>query len=293
MTNPNVQIPADRLLDPMLAELVSKLSMEKPNWFFRQVKNETGYNHAMRMGEKAPEGKRYIRELDVFQDNRSAGSIWVEQQYRYRGEDRKNFVVSSKRIDNGRQRNKMASTKVDVAVRNAKKYFDPPKTGEIIYEMQDLAGDRLGRALVGLKSYIQNSHAFGSGRSLTAQRYLHALLTGAPVDPLHEAELRAAFCTTKFEEELSKYLLAESMSKRTYKTITVIEGDYCMFAEDVNYTSPEEANKAPVLSLSFEQLPEDYQNKVAVLQLMQDNEVVLDVGFRLSETTFLVVVDDA
>ena len=289
MTNPNVQIPADRLLDPMLAELVSKLSMEKPNWFFRQVKNETGYNHAMRGGDKAPDGTRYIRDVDVIQDNRIAGRVSIEIEYRYRGEDRKNYVVSSTRIDNGRKRNKMTSTKVDVAVRNAKKYFDPPKTGEIIYEMQDLAGDRLGRALSGLKSYVGNGHVLRGSGSIVAQRYLHSVLTGAPVNPLHEAELRAAFCTTKFEEELSKYLLAESMSKRTYKTITVIEGDYCMFAEDVNYTSPEEANKAPVLSLSFEQLPEDYQNKVAVLQLMQDNEVVLDVGFRLSETTFLVV----
>ena len=90
--NPNVQIPADRILDPMLAELVSKLSMEKPNWFFRQAKNETGYSHAMRMGERAPEGKRYIRELGVFQDNRLAGSIWVEQ-------DRKSTRLNSSHTD--------------------------------------------------------------------------------------------------------------------------------------------------------------------------------------------------
>ena len=199
--NPNVQIPADRLLDPMLGELVQKLTMDKPNWFFRELKNETGYNHALRNGERAPEGKRFVRGLSVIQDNRVAGQVWVETKYSYRGENSHIYVVKSNRIDNGRKGNKMASTKVDVATRNAKKFFDPPKTGEIIYEMQDLAGDRLGRALVGLKSYIQHNHALGSGRSLTAQRYLHALLTGAPVDPLHEAELRAAFCTTKFEEE--------------------------------------------------------------------------------------------
>ena len=289
MTIANLQIPFDLRLDPMLEEMLKQLSRDKPNWFFRELKNETGYNHAMRNGERAPEGKRFVRGLSVIQDNRVAGQVWVETKYSYRSENSHIYVVKSNRIDNGRKGNKMASTKVDVAARNAKKFFDPPKTGEIIYEMQDLAGDRLGRALSGLKSYVGNGHALRGRGSIVSQRYLHSVLTGAPVNPLHEAELREAFCTTKYEEELSKYLLAEAMSKRTYKTITVIEGDYCMFADDMNYSTVEEAAKGMVLSLSFDQLPEDYQNKVAVLQLMQDNEVVLDVGFRLSETTFLVV----
>ena len=287
--NPNVQIPEDRLLDPMLAEFVSKLSMDKPNWFFRLTKDKANYNGTLQGVRIADESKRYVRALDVIQDNRIAGAVLVELEYRYRGDNRLNYVVVSNRIDNGRRGNKMATTKVDIAVRNAKKYFDPPRTGELLYDMMDDARDRLGRALAGLKSHVANHHAFNSGRGMIAQQYLHAVLTGAPVNLQHETELRGAFCTTKYEEELSKFLLAQSMQNRIYRTVAIIEGDYCMFADDTVVSCKDEAAKAAVLSLTFEQLPEDYQSKIAVLQLMQDNEVVLDVGFRLSETTFLVV----
>jgi hypothetical protein len=40
---------------------------------------------------------------------------------------------------------------------------------------------------------------------------------------------------------------------------------------------------------SFDELPEYMQNSIGVLQLMEDGELVDDVGYRLNDTNFLIL----
>ena len=125
--------------------------------------------------------------------------------------------------------------------------------------------------------------------SQIAQMYLHSLFMGTPPNPEHETILRETILSQKFEEGLSKYLLANAMQNHKYKVISIIDGDYCMYANDEKYPNKVEASKAEVLALPFEGLPTKFQDKLAVLQLMEDNEVVLDVGYRLNSDAFAVV----
>jgi hypothetical protein len=46
-----------------------------------------------------------------------------------------------------------------------------------------------------------------------------------------------------------------------------------------------------LLPLPFEQLPVSLQERIGVLQLVQDEEIVLDVGFRRSAGQYYVVFD--
>lgn len=293
MTIANLQIPEDLILDPMLADLVKQLSMDKPNWFFRERKRRTGrsyFKHKLNSHglADAPEGKSYLREVDVIQDGRSAGTVAVDIEYRYRGENRLNYVVCSDRINNGRKGNVMRTTKLDVAVRNAKKHFDPPKTGELLWDAAQAACESRDRVLSELSNAIHHHRMSGSNSVLQMQQFVRAMLSGQPVDKQLESELRTELFSPKYEETLANYMLADAMRGYQYVALSLIEGDYHMFADGEMVGSREAAAKATMWYGSFEQLPEEVQNKIAVLQLMQDKELVLDVGFRYNDSTFLI-----
>lgn len=291
----NLQIPEDLILDPMLADLVKQLSMDKPNWFFRERKKRSGRAHfknslASRGLADAPEGKSYLREVDVIQDGRSAGVVYVEIEYRYRGENRLNYVVCSDRIDNGRKGNVMRTTKLDVAVRNAKKHFDPPKTGELLWDAAQAAHDSRDRVINELSSALRHHRMSGTTSALRMQEFVRATLSGQPVDKQLESELREELFSSKYEETLANYMLADAMRKYAYVTISLIDGDYHMFGDGEMVGSREAAAKATMWCGSFEQLPRELQDKIAVLQLMLDRELVLDVGFKYNDSTFLIAM---
>lgn len=291
----NINIPSNMLLDPMLSELVHKLLLDKPNWFFRATSTRqlgNTYSHALRNGTTVPEGFRFIREVDVVQDGRVAGNLSVALEYRYRGDDRINYITRSDRIDNGRRGTAMRTTKLDTAARNAKKFFAPPQTSEILFEALDNARAGIHRAIHNLAYPIARDHVFRN-LGTVAQFYLHAQFTGQPVDPTDEELLRKAFLATEFTTNVEKYLLAQAMQDRTYTIVQSVEGSYCYFTDDVVYDtlSKEEAVKLTVKSCDFEELPDDWQNKLAVLQLMNDEELVLDVGFRYRDSVFLLVTN--
>lgn len=296
MTIANLQIPFDLRLDPMLEEMLKQLSRDKPNWFFRPHKERAGMiqksSRAVRdRGVTAPEGTYFISRVDVVQDGRVAGSIWVEEEYRYRSDNRYNYVVHSGRIENGRRGNTMKSTKMDVSIRNAKKHFEPLKTGEILYDMADDVQNSFGNTCSNLFGSLRHHTMSNSTHAIRMQLFIRDVLSGNTPRQDSEAFLREELFSAKYEESLSKYMLAARMEKRKYQLIGLIDGDYCTFAEDAKATCKEEAAKAPVWCGSFEQLPDDVQNKLAVLQLMENRELVLDVGYRHSEFAFLVVLD--
>ena len=244
-------------------------------------------------GERiADDTKYYVRCVAVLQGGREAGRIWLEQQYRYRSDDRKNYVIKSLHINNGRKGNQSATTKIDVAVRNAKKYFEAPKNGELLYDEMGNAIDMFQRCIQNLSYNIRRDVAFYGNRGTMAQMYLHSLFNGLPIDLAHEAELRATFTGDKFKTDLEHHLLGESMAKHKFKFIHVIDGDYCFFTgDDIDPSTVERgaAGKAEVTSCAFDELPETWQNRLGVLQLMKDCEIVLDTGYRHNQNTFIIV----
>lgn len=296
MTIANLQLPYDLRLDPMLEEMLKQLSMDKPNWFFRPHKERAGViNKSTRAvrdrGATAPEGTYFINKVDVVQDGRVAGVIWVEEEYRYRSDNRYNYVVNSTRINNGRKGNTMKSTKMDVSIRNAKKYFEPLKTGEMLYAMADDVQNSFDNTCSSLFGALRHHTMSGTTQAIRMQLFIRDVLSGNAPRKDTEASLREELFCSKYEEALSQYMLAGSMAKRKYQLVGLIDGDYCTFAEDAKVSCKEEAAKAPVWCGSFEQLPDNIQNKLAVLQLMENRELVLDVGYRHNEFAFLVALD--
>jgi hypothetical protein len=64
---------------------------------------------------------------------------------------------------------------------------------------------------------------------------------------------------------------------------------YAFFTDNELLESQSKAEKSEPQLVPFEALPLEWQNRLAVLQLMEDNEVVKDVGYRVDADKFLIV----
>lgn len=293
MKIPNLQLPYNLMLDPALAPVLEKLSIDKPNWFYKPVNIKQSrynpYEHNRSIGGvNAPDGFNYLTKVCVYQDGREAGSISVSTKHSWRtGKSAIEYCVQSERIDNGRRGKSMYSTKLDVTVRNAKKFFDPLKMGEVLYDETESAKYDYSRALSDLGAPIREYKDL-RGEMIRVQKYLHAHFNGIPISEERQASVKKLFGSA-FEENLSKYELAKRMQKLKHIVLYGADGGFYFWGEDEPPASKAEAATAPIMFLPFDDLPESIQNKVAVLQLMQDKEIVLDTGFRCSDNVFLVV----
>ena len=291
MKIPNLQLPYDLLPDPMLAEMLEKLSIERPNWFYHLPKvGRDIASSSVKNGTRSPEGMKFTRNVVVLENGSEAGRIAVEREYRYRGDDRFVYVIASRRIDNGRRGDRKSSSKLDVAVRNAKKHFDPIRRGEILYDAMGDVQNALSRNIGALNAPIANGWAIRSAH-VEVQNFVYAILKGIEPDPSDFTTVKECVLTPAFEDSMAKFQLGKAMAKRDYRVVMLTEDGYMMWAEDHAPSCTEEAKDAKVLILPFDMLPPGIQDKLAVLQLMQDRELVLDVGFRYNENLFLIAID--
>lgn len=277
-------------LDPQLAVLVEKLALKHPSWVFRSDAtvdrertsgkyNSRWYSHPIDGG--APDvDKHYVRLVNVLQDGLAAGTIEVEISYRRRSPQRWTYELHSPRIQNGRKGDSITTCDVNTAARTVTKYFEAPS----LKEMLTKAGDRAKMNLEG--SFRDLERPLDRGQYCPGlvhmQVALYNLLKGVPFD---ERYVREKLLTEAFETALANHELATRMRAMTYRRIIAFRGQYVFFrdaAEDSDTAQPE-LTVAP-----FEELPLPWQDKLAVLQLMRDSELVLDVGYRADESTFLI-----
>lgn len=292
MNIPNLTLDHDRVLDPMLRKVLEKLSLDKPNWRFTEPKNKHDRHGGRRSmeGKDAPEGSTYCHMIVVMEDDREAGRISVYHKYRRRGAE-PGYELRSKRIENGRRGNRMETIKLDVAVRNAKKFFESASIGETLFEAEDGARDELRRTIFGLQVYVINGHAFSRANQSVSQ-FMYATLTGRPILPTLHDEMKRLFVSKEFEEHLAKFELGEHMKRKNYTAMLEEDGGFYFWEDDANRPSDvASARKANALHLTFDDLPEYMQNKIAVLRLVENHELVLDVGFRVGDNMFLVAHD--
>jgi hypothetical protein len=103
---------------------------------------------------------------------------------------------------------------------------------------------------------------------------------------------RATVMNAKYENALSEYMLAQHMRHHPDGVIPIClmpEGLYAFFTGGELLGPKEKADKADVQLVPFEALPELWQDRLAVLQLLSDREMVKDVGYRLNDLNFLIV----
>jgi hypothetical protein len=286
----NVVIPQDDLvLDPHLKPFVEKLALECPN-FVLTSKGISEHFFSFRSvdGQNTPpDGKRFLQRLDV-RDKPTGeylGRIGVYRKYRSRGPDDIAMFVESWRITNERgARNTTYSTKLPSIMRTAKRALIPKGYEELLDHAKDEIEEAFLRSVRDLTSAIASGRLLPGSYNTTMQLYLYHSLTGAEVPPtIQFPDITPHFKTEKYKTGVEEFYLAKHMGKYhsddRIRYVVLHNGMY------VYRLKGDDA----IHSNSFDDLPDWMKDHIGVLQLMEDRELVKDVGFRLSDTHFAVL----
>lgn len=290
----HIRIPDGYELDPMLSELVNKLSMEKPDWVFDCMYKDaylTTNNHQRAVKQPGvAEEKRFLRKITIKNsEGQVMGTLRVDRESWGRFANSGNphiYIVESWRIHKERgNRNQTKTSKIESAVREAKKHFGAMTRKEFMEKASE--GIRSG-----FRDCTNNLVRAFQIQCDKLPIYTYATLHYSqmrclPVNETDAAEVRELVTSDKFEASLKDFLLSRTMSgyHRTDNMAFIVEyqGDFLVAGDVIG-------EDAPVARMRFEEMPQDWQERISVLQLMQDDELVLDVGYRKAHGRYFVVV---
>jgi len=291
----NVHVLGEKvLLEPTLAEFVNKLALVKPEWTFTFDSAKAKYHttsKCMQHNQLAPDDAEYAVRMDVTQNSRHLGVVSIQRNVSRDRTKKWCLAVASDSVAHSRQRGGTTkSTNMVTAIRNAKTYLKCPSLGKVVYHHASETWDHYDHALNRLEVTIDRGHNMPSVAG--AQILLNALVRNQTPDPILLSQFSVAMHNPKFEEALSQYMLAKHMRTLPQGAIPIylMEGLYAFFTDNELLRGPREvAEKSEPQLVPFEALPLEWQNNLAVLQLMENNEVVKDVGYRRYADHFVIV----
>jgi hypothetical protein len=282
----NIQIPDKRILDPFLAKLVNKLALDHPQWTFSSKKPNENVSPWPLVTQKdaegnsteAPDDYQYLRLVNVIEQGERLGRIWVN--LRYGRSTTAVYQIESWRIETQRgTRNATSTEKLDIAVRKVKKNFVRMNHAEMMDKAKESIGIGIYGTLRDLREPIYRTSLVKD--TVALQKYVFCLVRGLPMPDEIRTAIEPIFASDKYEEHMAKYELANEMDdqQRDDKMMYVVNhgGLYLCKAQD------------DIMTLDFDSLPVAWQERIAVLQLMEDHEVVRDVGYRYNSTHFFII----
>ena len=281
MTDPKV------LVDLKLKVLIDKLVMLNPKLVFIQPKQVSEYEYDVsftfaksKEKHKAPDDCKYIRTMSVYEDNEKVGVVGVDQDSR--GDEGFIYTVSNWRIDKARgRRNTTTTKKIDVAIRECKKTFKKRNILELYDKGHDDAILAVNRAARDLTSPISGSQLLRNSTSV--QLVAYCMANNLPFDNKELIDTHGKLKSQEYGEAVDKYLLAMEISRADKMAVIDVGGRFAY------RTMLEGESNVQLVTKEYEELPQNMQDKIAVLQLMQDNEMVRNVGFRAKAGVFLII----
>jgi hypothetical protein len=282
----NIQIPDKRMLDPFLEKLVRKLALDRPQWIFSWKKPNENSSRWPLVTQKdaegnsiqAPDDYQYLRVVNVVEQGERIGRIWVN--LRYGRSTTAVYSVESWRIKSSRgAQNATTTEKLDIAVRKAKKNFVRMNHDEMMSKAEDSIRSGIYGTLRELREPIHRMSLVKDTVGL--QKYVFCMVRGLPIPDDIRTAVETVFASEKYEEQMARYELGNEMEdhQQANNMVYVVNhgGLYlCKAQEDI-------------MTLDFDSLPVAWQERIAVLQLMEDHEVVRDVGYRYNATHFFII----
>jgi len=284
----NIRMTSEKvLIDPHLKVLVDRLIMLNPKLVFSQPKQVSEFEYDVsfnwsKQKEKhsAPEGFKYVRTMSVYEDNEKVGVVGVDQDSK--SDTGYIYTVSNWRIDKSRgRRNTTTTKKIDVAVRECKKTFKKRNILELFDKGHDDAISACNRAVRDLCNPISNSQIIRNSTGMQLVGY--CLANNLPFDNKELITLHDKLKSQEYGEAVDKYLLAMEISRADKMAVIDVGGRFAY------RTMLEGESDVQLITKEYEELPQIMQDKIAVLQLMQDNEMVRNVGFRAKAGVFLII----
>jgi len=282
----NIRIPSDTVLDPLLVPLVDKLALDKPKWIFKaKPTNKHGrhrHNDPVFEGDKLVGNTKYTREVDVFENDEELGTLGVEWAHRRGQSQRYVWTVESWRIDRQRgSANTKTSMKMDIIVREAKKIFKPKGLAELMASAKPRISSAWYSAVRELTTPFDRMQSIKSSTDL--QLYAFCLANNRDVDMTKCTHLLKQLRSSEYETMIANYELGRQLEDHvTNDTVLDVVIHDGMFVVS-------EPTKDEHRRMTYEEMPIPWQERIAVLQLITDGELVRDTGYRMNETHFRII----
>jgi len=282
----NIRIPSDTVLDPLLVPLVDKLALDKPKWLFKaKPTNKHGrhrYSDPIFEGDKLPAGFTYTREIDVFENDEELGTLGVEWAHRRGQSQRYVWTVESWRIDRQRgSANTKTSMKMDIIVREAKKIFKPKGLTELMATAKPRISSAWYSAVREFTAPFERLQGIKSNTDL--QLYAFCLANNRDVDMTKFTHLLKQLRSPEFETMIANYELGRQMEDHVTNdnVLDVVIHDGVFVVAEPNNDTPRR--------MAYEEMPIPWQERIAVLQLVSDGELVRDTGYKVHETWYRII----
>ena len=292
----NIKMPDNHVVDPTLEVLVNKLALAHPGFTFStkgfttsemlRYVNDSPRRYGVANNRINPDGVNFVDTVNVHCGAELLGSIGLEIKYK-RSDTKLAWTITSWRVENGRRGSTTSTTKVDVAARKFKATFLPRN----LEEMLSTATVEIKQGFLDALRILQRPIDRGTfaPSSSKMERYLFSQINGLAMPPLLKYEVEDLFASEQYKKARDNYELAEHMeSKEYYPVLAHGPVTYLMRSEHVGVEGPE---KLIAVLTDFEQLTDRQQSQLAVLQLMKDNELVNDIGFRFKQDHFYLIKD--
>jgi len=279
----NIRLPADKLIDPFLKVLVDKLALNNPKWAFSTNKDSQsmaiGFKYDDSTG-KAPDGFTYTRTIFVREEGEMLGQISVDSGYR-RNSYKPLYEIKSWRIATVRGGQNITRTeKLDIAARKVKKSFVRMDHSEFLKKAVDTVTSNVTQCTQALRRPIADRRLIKD--SVYLQKWAYCVARDIPIPDEINNHMREILKSDAYAQAMGEYELATDfeMLRGNDKTTVIAE-------KDGQYIFRDEHDV--IMALEYASLPQSWQERIAVLQLMQDDELVRDVGYRYNDKHFMIL----
>lgn len=280
----NVTLPEDIILDPVLAHFVVPFALANPTYSFVNTKSSHRGRRDVSIDRidgnyvNPPDGKKFTWELLVYSNNQQVGAVYVEKDWR---KSVIMYCIQSDRIQKSRgARDVTSSSKLNIAMRHAKKHWKAKDLSELYSVGNAKIRSEFRDSISTLKYRISRGSEIGS-KWIKVQTYMFHMLTNREINPATKREIEDIFTSPTYAKHMGDYRLARDMEKLLdagqITSVMKHEDGYMFYENDT------------VVCKVYEDLPEDWQNKLAVLQLVSDEEIVRDVGFKYTNESFAII----
>jgi hypothetical protein len=256
-------IKRQSIIDPFLKDLVEQLALKYPQWTFVETS----------VTAMAVDKLIHAHRFDVKDKREVLGTIdkdYCSNGYRYR--------IDNHRIEGMRERGSgMKTIHLNKALKHVDKFFGKKNVVEKITEARQKVENSL--------SQIDNEKGWrlrGTWGAMESQA--RNFITNN-----YQAFMDSVVDKTSIAKHLEQLPTQVEEFNATQHLIKMLQtgNAFIVFIDGLNYSV--QKGKDPLEIKQSDELPEFIRRAVGLLKLIEDNQVISGVGFRVNETTFLVL----
>ena len=238
---------------------IDALAVKYPQWEFRT--NGIRYSGAQNDIVKS-------NSFKVFNDENPREEVGeVKSSHKYvHGVRHTSYVVFNRRLAHDRERGHcLETTKLHVAMKAVHKYFNPPPVVEVLEHVMTRGVGQYNHAVAHKERLARNTeHYLQASKEQFIKDNWDKYL-----DSLTDTVLGVAL---KYKEEFNDYLRLFNVQKNNYAVAVVIQNnEYVVSCND------------KITTYDVNTIPIELKAQIGLLKLMEENDVLEDVGVRTKE----------